>query len=252
MILKNGGYKEGLKIYPPEELPCDAIIYIANKNDHEEIKHQLLSLGHPQDHLIDVGAVVINCQEIQYFDLPYLPKVERECFVDAGVLDGATSMRFLKWAGERVEHVYCFEPDTACAKESWKNLADIAGTDVITIVEKALWSKPSTLHFTMGIGRGCSRVADTGVDIEATSLDEAIGDKRVTFIKMDIEGSESEAIKGAAHIIRTQRPKLAICLYHRPEDIIELPALVLSLVPDYRLYMRHYTFHSGETILYAV
>ena len=68
----------------------------------------------------------------------------------------------------------------------------------------------------------------------------------------DIEGAELKALYGAKNMIQTHRPKLAICVYHKPEDIIEIPAYVLSLCPDYRLYFRHYSTYHAETVMYAV
>ena len=74
----------------------------------------------------------------------------------------------------------------------------------------------------------------------------------MTFIKMDIEGAELEALRGAESIIRKQRPKLAICVYHKPEDIWTIPMYILSLQNDYRLFLRHYSFGDTETVLYAI
>ena len=73
----------------------------------------------------------------------------------------------------------------------------------------------------------------------------------VTFIKMDVEGAELKALYGAEKIIKANRPKLAICLYHKPEDIIEIPEYIINLGLDYSLYIRHQSFCTGETILYA-
>ena len=72
-----------------------------------------------------------------------------------------------------------------------------------------------------------------------------------TYIKMDIEGAEMEALLGAQGNIKNNKPKLAICLYHKPEDIIEIPHIILSINPDYKLAIRHYTTCNWETVLYA-
>ena len=69
---------------------------------------------------------------------------------------------------------------------------------------------------------------------------------------MDIEGAEKEALIGCEQIIKAQKPKLAISIYHKPEDIIEIPELILSYCDSYRLFLRHYTFGITDTILYAV
>lgn len=82
-------------------------------------------------------------------------------------------------------------------------------------------------------------------------MDNLISEK-VTFIKMDIEGAEYNALLGCKKIIREQKPKLAICIYHKPEDIIEIPELILSINKEYQFYIRHYSTTWAETILYAL
>jgi hypothetical protein len=63
---------------------------------------------------------------------------------------------------------------------------------------------------------------------------------------------ELEALKGAEKTIRRYKPKLAICLYHRREDFIEIPLFIKELVPEYKFFMRHYSDYAYDTILYAV
>ena len=83
-------------------------------------------------------------------------------------------------------------------------------------------------------------------------LSEHLRDEPVSFIKMDIEGAEIAALKGAAELIRRRRPDLAICTYHSISDLYEVPLYIHSLVPEYRLYLRHHTPVHYETVCYAV
>ena len=69
---------------------------------------------------------------------------------------------------------------------------------------------------------------------------------------MNIEGAELEALRGCENIIRNQKPTLAISIYHKAEDFVDIPAYLLSLVPEYKLYYRHYSLYKYETILYAM
>jgi hypothetical protein len=69
---------------------------------------------------------------------------------------------------------------------------------------------------------------------------------------MDIEGAELESLKGAAQIIRKNKPKLAISAYHRLEDVYTLPELIKSYRDDYKFYLRHYTNSTNELVIYAV
>jgi hypothetical protein len=76
--------------------------------------------------------------------------------------------------------------------------------------------------------------------------------EKITFIKMDIEGSEPQALSGAEEIIKKQKPKLAICVYHKPEHLWEIPLYLKKIVPEYKIYIRHHTPLEYETVCYAV
>ena len=120
-----------------------------------------------------------------------------------------------------------------------------------SVIRKGLWDKEDVLCFK-AYSNGSSRLEKKGeIKIPVGSLDDMIRDERVTFIKMDIEGSELEALKGAKNTIRNHHPRLAICIYHKPIDVIEIPAYILELVPEYKFYVRHYDSSLEETVLYA-
>lgn len=94
--------------------------------------------------------------------------------------------------------------------------------------------------------------ANGNIIVQTTTIDEISDNKPISFIKMDIEGAELEALKGAAQTIQRNKPKLAICVYHKPEDILDIPGYILELNADYRLYLRHYSYTPTETVLYAI
>lgn len=74
---------------------------------------------------------------------------------------------------------------------------------------------------------------------------------KVDFIKMDIEGAELAALRGAVGAIRKFRPQLAISIYHKPDDLFEIPSFIRTEFPFYKMYLGHYTIHSEETVLYC-
>lgn len=86
----------------------------------------------------------------------------------------------------------------------------------------------------------------------STRIDDVVHEK-VTFIKMDVEGSELKALHGAKKSIKKHLPRLAISIYHKPEDIVEIPEYILSLHNGYQFYIRHHVpWLNNETVLYAV
>lgn len=183
----------------------------------------------------------------QYFDLPELA-LDNEAFVDAGALDGETSRYFLDHYGG---HSYLFEPSPEQFSLTGTNMSSYSDMELFSC---GLYDKDGTVRFSPNAeDAGSARVSDEGeLVIPVARLDHVLDGRRVTFIKMDIEGSELAALRGAEKTIRAQRPKLAICVYHKPEDIWEIPAYILSLNPDYRLYLRHYSITDTETVLYAI
>ena len=129
--------------------------------------------------------------------------------------------------------------------------------DRINIVERAAWSNSNfRLHFEDD-GPSTRMVAENGnldVAVETLSIDDLVETKaiaHVDFIKMDIEGSELQALRGAIKTIKRDQPEMAICIYHKIMDFVEIPEFILSLNVGYRLFIRHYTIYEEETVLYA-
>ncbi|MHB8065112.1 MAG: FkbM family methyltransferase, partial [Ruminiclostridium sp.] len=88
--------------------------------------------------------------------------------------------------------------------------------------------------------------------VHADSLDCLCCNEKIDFIKMDIEGSEYEALEGAKTIIARYHPILAICVYHKKDDFIKIPLLIKQIEPKYKLYFKHYSYCDAETICYAI
>lgn len=185
----------------------------------------------------------------QYFENGIISYGTDEVFVDGGCLNYASAKQFLKECPS-VKKIYAFEPDFESAKRCRQEAAGMEPHEY-EIIEKGLYSENTELHFR-SMGNGCSGIAEEGECIvQVCAIDKEIHEP-VTFIKMDIEGAELEALKGAAGTIKRDHPKLAICVYHKPDDIVEIPKYILELNSEYKLFLRHYSDNAGETVLYAV
>ena len=247
----------GLPVYSPEEIRrwpdaqvCLAIHTPGKPEPRYEVMKQLHGLGIEESRIVRVDEF-LDSMGIQYFGLREITLEPEEVFVDGGAYDGMTALSFAKWAGDSFEHIFCFEPDVTNQERCRQRLATIP-TGKTTFVPKGLWCKSSVLHFDSQGGQGSSLAEDGDVSVEVTSLDEELQGQKVTFIKMDVEGAELAALKGAEKIISEQHPKLAICVYHKPEDIFEIPQLLLSYHEDYRFFLRQYALGGAETVLYAI
>ena len=189
-----------------------------------------------------------HSENMQYFDPDVMPLTAEEVLVDCGAYTGDSVSAFLEALGGRdYRAVYAFEADADNAAEMRRT---VGGLHDLHIIEKGVYSHTGRLVF--GGSGSSARLSDSGTAIEVTTLDDALADADVTLIKMDIEGSELAALQGAEKLIRRCRPKLAVCVYHRPEDLITIPQYIRALVPEYRLYFRSYLDHGTESVIYAI
>src|SRR3989338_4944697 len=186
----------------------------------------------------------------QYFPQDIFRLSDREVFVDGGAYTGDTLLAFIRKTKGEYERCYAFEP----APENLAKLNSLAEKQRfrdVSVIGKGLWSMAETLRFAAAEGLGGSAISPAGnTSIAVDSVDNVAPD--ATFIKLDVEGAELEALKGAAGTIKRNRPKLAVCLYHRPGDLFEIPLFLKSLVPEYRFYLRQHQPVSCELVLYAV
>lgn len=246
----------GYPVMSPEELLSrkDLSVIITTRDHRDEIMEILTDGGYPEN-LIFNGPIYYTenfWDPEQYFSPNFMTFEDKEVFVDAGCFDLGTSLRLRKHCPQ--VKVYAFEPNPKqyrrCLER--KERMDFGAAKILPF---GTWSKRDVLHFLNDRGAG-SRICETddgSCDVPVMPIDEAIdeGDK-VTFIKMDVEGSELESLKGAEKIIRRDKPKLAICIYHKPEDMWTIPLYIKELVPEYKLYIRHHSNGEVETVLYAI
>lgn len=175
---------------------------------------------------------------------------EKEGFVDCGAYDGDTIRSFKIRTNDKFKKIWAFEPDA----DNFVRLVDYVEKEQdkrIEVINGGVYSQNTDMFFR-GNCSTTSALAQTGEEkVRVYQLDSII-DEPVTYIKMDIEGSEKEALSGAKRIIAEYKPKLAICIYHKIEDFWEIPLLIKMLNPDYKIYIRNYEDRIDETICYAV
>ena len=178
-----------------------------------------------------------------------------DTIIDAGGCFGDTALGFASTVGAD-GHVHTFDPlpqHCTVIRQNLKMNSLLAPR--ISVHEVGLSASARTGRgFPEGVGAinpGATAFDDA---ISTTTMDALCADgsiARVDFIKMDIEGSELDALRGAEQVLREQRPRLAISLYHRPQDFFEIPLWLSALDCGYRFYLDHYSMHREETVLYA-
>jgi FkbM family methyltransferase len=189
---------------------------------------------------------------MEYFGKPFLQPVDNEVYVDAGSYTGDTVIQFNKFSGGNFNRIFGFEPDTENFHLAEHNIAK-HGIKNCELICKGTWSDDRILYFAPAMNGG-GEISSVGeIAVPVTSIDSVVKDEQVTLVKMDIEGAELETFKGAAKTIKQHKPRLAVCIYHKPQDIIEIPAYLIELVPEYKFYIRHHSQVSfADAVLYAI
>lgn len=184
-----------------------------------------------------------------YFDTGLFTLPAGAVFADVGCFDLVDTVHFARRCPDHGS-IVALEPDPA----SWRvcqDAADRGEANNVTVLPYGAWHCRDTLSFN-AFGNGASAVVQQAQSIDVVPLDEVFSGERVDLIKMDIEGAEHEALRGAEGFIRRERPVLAISAYHKPEDFISLPLLIHSIRDDYSFYFRSYSNSLVDRVLFAV
>lgn len=184
-----------------------------------------------------------DTQARQYFE-NFLVYGDEEVFADIGGFDGITSEEFTRRCPD-YKGIYVFEPNSQNLEKARNR---IGGDPRVQFVAAALGDKDGTVRFDCS--GSSSRVTGEGaVEVQMARLDTHIH-AGFTFLKMDVEGAEASVIAGARQVIERHHPKIAVSVYHRPADLVDIPQMILSVRDDYEIALRHYTEGFTETVMY--
>ncbi len=194
--------------------------------------------------------------ELHYFDADIISKTSNEVFYDIGAFDGDSTEKCLEYFNNTCKSIHLFEPDGNLlekAKEKLKNHKNIIYNQL------GVFDKDTVLYFNATGDLGGSfanndfqKNDETIIKINTVAIDNYLHSDKPTYIKMDIEGVEPEAIYGGRQIIKDYKPKLAISAYHMPSHLWSLAHQILAIQPNYKLYLRHYTKNVFESVMYFI
>jgi len=180
---------------------------------------------------------------------------EGDIVVDGGGCMGDTAL-YAACQAKEAGHVFCFEFDSDNLVWLKRNLDLNPGMESrIKVMPYALWDHSGEAVMVDGEGPSARIMAGTGGrSVQSMAIDDLVTKgmaDRIDFIKLDIEGAELRALHGAEMVLRQYRPRLAISVYHRENDMWEIPLWINSLGLGYRFYLDHFTTHLEETVLFA-
>lgn len=194
----------------------------------------------------------VPSQNTKYFDTDFDVNRGFQRYIDCGAFDGDT-LRDLNRLKGKVEKVALFESDM----NSFKKLLRMIGNEgkkyaeEISLYPCGVWDDTVKLRANNGMELN-SHISDDGDDIiQCVAIDQVLKGFNPTFLKVDVEGAEYQALTGARDTITECRPDMVISLYHDLRDIWELPLFVNSWDLGYKFYIRAYGKSGNATMLYA-
>lgn len=201
----------------------------------------------------DYSKNLISDAADEYFPKELLDSQENFALIDCGAFDGDDTKRFFNiYKG----HSFVIEPDknnNILVENNLKNLENVE------IVNKATSDKDGEiLSFAEGGNMGSGIVDESDVKVSTITIDSLWKKnldkfvRRKAILKMDIEGMELKTLQGAKNFIKENHPILSICVYHKPEDIIDIPKFIKNIDPSYNLFLRRYDSGFRDTVLYAI
>jgi len=184
-----------------------------------------------------------------YFSKDIFNFGNEEVLIDGGAYNGDSIRLFKEVTSDKFKRIISFEPSTTI----FKTLKKTFYNDYRIIPTNAcLFSENTTLLFDDTEERGSAISISRGKKCQAVNIDSIPYADDITFIKLNIEGAEPDAISGAARTIRERKPGLAVAVYHRPDHLWSLAKHIRRINSDYRLYLRQHDGGIIETVLYAI
>lgn len=251
-----------LRKHPIDAMKQSRDFYAKNR---ERISGMLSMLSDAKSKLVWGGVMAYRMDRVplepelyseddQYFVRDIIRVEDGEVFVDGGAYVGDTIKAFLAAAEEakaEFKKIIAFEPEDA----NFRMLRRMYEKNPrIELLEKGLSKQSGILLFRENgnVSRLTEDATLATTKVPVVAIDDLPESDEITWIKMDIEGAELDALEGARKTISCNHPKLTISIYHSNEDMVRIVEWVHALVPEYKLYVRHHSTSSNETVLYAV
>ena len=162
-------------------------------------------------------------------------------YVDCGAFDGDTITDFITFTHGNYSKIFAIEPDKQNFAKLKKHILE-NGYKNVELFNCGVWNKKDVLHFEERGDVG-SNISESGnITVEVDAIDNMVGNCPISFIKMDVEGAELNALKGAVKTLEKFKPVLALSVYHRKEDLITIPQFIKTIYKDCKFYLRKHEF----------
>lgn len=252
-----------MQLYPNELLPYyhfqtptyfrghrEAISDVYNCLADDESKQQFLAHLNCRVNL-DFESLPEADSRNQYFPTDIISLSDNEVFLDAGAYNGDTMEDFLQRTNMKFEKYIALEPDPH-NYEALKGVAAGYPRQKIELFQYAIGEKNGTAMFDATGGANAHIMHSGTYEVPCKCIDEAFFDSTPSFMKFDIEGAELDALKGAENTIKTHKPTLAVCIYHKPDDLWSICLYLKENFPFYSFFVRTHQWDGLDFVLYAI
>lgn len=251
----------------PLKMTFDSWFYIKHYEDYEK----LVNLFYDEKSKLVLNNLINTmqsgneqyCAEIaepnQYFSVPNFFNTGNEVFVNLGAFVGDTIEEFINAMHGGFKHIYAFEIGKkqykACNKRIKRLIKEWAlDKKTITIEYMGIGNTEGSLHIKESdrlLSTSIEKTENKGTLIKMISLDKYFKDIPFSFLAVDIEGSEMDMLLGAKEILKKYKPKIALSVYHRPDDLIKCANFLYEINPSYKFSLRHHSSLMMDTTLYC-
>ena len=201
----------------------------------------------------DVACLIPPEKGAQYFPGRLFRPRADEYFVDCGAYNGDTLHDLMAWTGGSYRGALAFEADPANFAALERRIdEDVNLKGRARAIQAAVGPRRAKVRFAAS-GLASAAVSESGgIEVDSLPLDECLAKERATYIKMDIEGAEMDALQGASEVLRAQAPLLAICAYHTQDHLWQIPLRISRLMPEGRLLLLPHCMDGFDLVCYAV
>jgi FkbM family methyltransferase len=203
---------------------------------------------------LDFDGLSKPVQHEQYFPTDLFTGLTNEVFIDCGAYDGDTIAARLAQHGDDFCQIFALEPDPKNISKLEAYISKLSQSiqEKIKVLPLAASSSNSKVNFSAN-GNAASAIGQTGtLEIDCVTLDSILIDSPPTFIKMDIEGAELDALIGSKDVIEKHNPVLAICAYHQQDHLWRVPLLIAAISSEYKFFLRAHGEECYDCVCYAI
>jgi FkbM family methyltransferase len=252
-----------MQLFPGELLPHYHFqtpdFFLKHEKEIKEVYHALADEESKKQYLAHINCRInLDFESLpqadihnQYFPGDFIELANNETFLDAGAFTGDTLIDFVERVKGQFNKYIALEPDPANNKVLSATAEKYPGTK-IAIFPFAVGNENCILNFDATGGGGAGLSSEGKLKVECKRIDDVFLNEPFTYLKFDIEGAELDALKGAFQTIVKNKPKLAVCIYHLPDDLWQIPLFIKNNFPFYRLFARTHQYDGLDFVLYAI